>query len=109
MGLLKIAGADFSRRDLRGDRQHRHTRPGAIEEPIDQMQIARAATAGTNRELARQVRLGAGSKGGDLLVPDMQPLDFALAPDRIGNTVEAVADDAVNPLDAGSRESLGEL
>jgi hypothetical protein len=42
-------------------------------------------------------------------MPDMHPLDLVLGTDRIGKTVQAVADDAVDALDAGRRERLGEL
>jgi hypothetical protein len=55
------------------------------------------------------MRLGPGGKSGNLLVPDMDPLDLALAANGIGNTVEAVADDAINPLDTRRREDFGEL
>ena len=55
------------------------------------------------------MRLGAGREGGDLLVADMNPLDLPLAADRVGQAVQAVADDAVNSLDAGRGESFGEL
>ena len=64
---------------------------------------------GANRELAGQMRLGAGREGRDLLVPDMDPLDLALAAERVGQTVQAVADDAVDALDAGRSQRLGEL
>src|SRR6516162_2641520 len=62
MGLLKVAGADFGRRDLRGDGEHRHARSVAVEQPIDQVQIAWSATARANSELARQMRFGPGGK-----------------------------------------------
>ena len=55
------------------------------------------------------MRLGAGREGGDLLVPDMDPLDLALPAERVGQPVQAVADDAVDPLDAGCGEGFGEL
>jgi hypothetical protein len=74
-----------------------------VEQSIDQMQITGAATAGTHGELARQVRLGAGRESGNLFVPDMNPRDLALAAERVGQTVQAVADDAIDPLDASHR------
>ena len=55
------------------------------------------------------MRLGARREGGDLLVPDMHPLDLALAADRVGQPVQAVADDAVDPLDTGGSEDFREL
>ena len=65
------------------------------------MQVARSATACTVRERARQVRLCTRRKGGNLLMADMHPLDLALAANGIGDAVQAIADDAVDPLYAG--------
>jgi hypothetical protein len=55
------------------------------------------------------MRLGASRKGCDLLVPHMNPFDLSLAADRIGQPIQAVADDAVDPLDAGCDEHFSEL
>jgi hypothetical protein len=91
------------------DCQHRHARPVAVEQAVDQVQVSWPAASGADRELSRQMRLGAGRKGGDLLVPDMDPFDLALASDRVGQPVEAVANDAVDPLDTGRCEDFREL
>ena len=107
--LLEIPGADLRRRYLRRDRQHRHARPVAIEQAVDQMQIAGSAAPGADRELARQMRFGARCKSGDLLMPDMNPLDFGLPAERVGQAVQAVADDAIDPLDARRSQNLREL
>jgi hypothetical protein len=80
-----------------------------VEEAIDHVQITRPATAGADRKLTRQMRLRARRKGSNLLVPDMHPLDLALAADRVGQPIQAVPDYAVNPLDAGRCERLREL
>src|SRR5215510_400080 len=109
MGLLKIAAPDFGRRDLRRYAEHRYSRPVAVEETIDQVQITWPTTAGADRKLTRQMRLRACRKGSNLLVPDMHPLDLALAADGVGQPVQAVPDNAVNPLDAGRCERLREL
>jgi hypothetical protein len=53
MRRLEIIDADLRARDMGGDRQHRHAAAVAIEQAVDQMQIARAAAAGADRELAR--------------------------------------------------------
>jgi hypothetical protein len=53
--------------------------------------------------------LGAGGERGDLLVPDMDPLDLSLTADGIGQTVQTVADDAVNALDARGNKRIDEL
>ena len=83
---------------MRGDGEHRHARAVAVEQAVDQVQVAGAAAAGADRELAGQMRVGAGGEGRDLLVPDMQPVDLALPAQCVGEPVQAVADDAVDAL-----------
>lgn len=55
------------------------------------------------------MHLGTRREGRDLHMPDMDPLDLALAPQRIGQPVQAVADDAVDTLHARCREYPHEL
>jgi len=56
------------------------------------------------------MRLGAGGKGDDLFVTEVQPINPARAPpQRVGEAVQAVADGAVNALDAGGGEGLDHL
>src|SRR6516164_8972161 len=81
----------------------------AIEQAVDEMQVAGPAAAGTDRKFAGQMRFGASRERCHFLMTHMHPLDLALPANRIGQAVEAVADDAVNPLDADGRESLREL
>ena len=78
MRLLEISGADLTRWDLRGDGEDRHAGAMTVKQAVDEMQVSRPATAGTDRKLSRQMRLGAGGEGGDLFVPDMYPFDLAL-------------------------------
>ena len=49
-----------------------------VKQAVDEMQVSRPATSGTDRKLSGQMRFGAGGKGGDLFVPDMHPFDLAL-------------------------------
>jgi hypothetical protein len=81
----------------------------AIEQTIDEVQIAGPTTAGTSGELTRQMRLGTSREGRDLLVADVDPLDLALSPKRVGETVEAIADNPIDPLDASRSQSLHKL
>jgi hypothetical protein len=76
---------------------------------LNEVQIAGTAAAGADRELTRQMRLGTSREGRNLLVPDVDPLDLALAAERVGEPVQAVADNAIDPLHAGCGENLGEL
>jgi hypothetical protein len=100
MGLLEISGADLSRRNLGRNREHWHPRSVAVEQAVDEVQVAPPATASANGEVTRKMRLGAGREGGDLLVPDMDPIDLSLSAQGIDEAVEAIADNAIDPFDA---------
>jgi hypothetical protein len=79
-----------------------------VEQSIDEVKIARTAASGADGERARELRVCAGRESGNLLMADMDPVDLALAPDRVGDAVEAVANDTVDTLHAGSCQGLGE-
>ena len=68
------------------------------------MQVARAATAGAHRELSGEVGLGAGREGRALFMANVNPLDGFQSPQGIVESVQRVADDAINALDARLRE-----
>ncbi len=106
MGRLEIVDADLGARNVRGNRQHRHAAAMAIEQAVDEMQIAGTAASGADRELAGQMRLGAGRKRAGLLVAHMHPVDAADPPQRIGEAVQGVADDTIDALDAGLLQRL---
>jgi hypothetical protein len=78
MGFLKIAGTNFRGRNVRGDDKHRHPRAVAVEQAIDEVQIAGSATAGADRKFIGQMRLGAGREGRDLFAAHMHLFDLAL-------------------------------
>ncbi len=109
VGLLEVAGADLGRGNVRRDRQHGQARAMAVEQPVDEVQIARPAAAGADRQGVGQMGLGPGREGGHLLVTHVNPFDLALATDRVGQAVQAVADDAVDALNPGGGEGFGEL
>jgi hypothetical protein len=73
------------------------------------VQTARYATPGADGELSCQMRLSTCRKSGNLLVPDMQPLDLPLPTNGIGNAVEAIANNTVDALDASSCKDVREL
>src|SRR5262249_17421452 len=109
MGLLEIEAADLARGDMRRDAEHRHARAVAVEQPVDEVKVARSAAAGTDRKFAAQMRLGAARERARRPLTPMPPSDLPLPADRVGQAVEAVADNAVNPFDAGRGECFGEL
>jgi len=63
-----------------GNRQHRNPAAMTVIQPVDQVQIARAAASGADCELSRQVRLGAGREGCRFFMPHMDPVDRTLLP-----------------------------
>src|SRR5262249_19670551 len=79
----------------------------AVEQTVDEMEIARPAAAGAPRELTREMGFATGGERRALLVPDMNPFDLALPAQRVGEPVEAVTDDAVNAFDSRRDENLG--
>ena len=87
----------------------RDPRAVAVEQAVDEVQIAGAAAPGADGDLARQMRFCARREGCDFFVPDMNPFDFALAAKRVSQAVQAIADNAINSLDARYGKNLREL
>src|SRR4029077_12416283 len=106
MGFLKIAGTNLGTGNMRRDGHHRHAVAMAIKEAIDQMQIAGAAAPGAYSELARQLRLRAGGKRRDFLVPDGNPLDLLAHAQLLGDGIEGIPHQSINTAHAGSFERL---
>jgi hypothetical protein len=106
--LLKVAASDLMAWNLRSDRKDWHTIAVAIEQAIDEMKVAGTATARTDRKFSGKVGFSASSERRYLLVPRVQPFDLALAADHICESIQAVADDAVNSLYACIHQSLDE-
>jgi hypothetical protein len=107
--LLEITAADLGRGDVGGDAEHRDPRAMTIEQSIDEVQIAGSAAACADGEFSRQMRLGAGRECGDLLMAYVEPLDLAVAAHGIGQSIEAVADDAIDALDTRGSQRFHEL
>ena len=84
MGLLKVAASDLMTRNLCCNRKYRNAIPMAIEEAIDEVKIARAATACAHRNLSCKVSLRTGGKRGRLFMSYMKPLDLFTFPDYVG-------------------------
>jgi hypothetical protein len=75
MSFLKVVVAEFDARDLRRDREYGHAASIAVEQSIDKMKVAGAATAGANGQLIGQVSLSACGKRACFFVPDVNPFD----------------------------------
>ena len=105
VGLLEVSGTDLRGGNVCGDRQHRDAGALRIEQAIDQVQVARTATADADRQLAGQGCLGARREGRRLLVTDMHPLDAGFA-QRVGESVQRVAGNPVDPFDPAGSEGV---
>ncbi len=106
--LLEVVAADLGRRDVRGDREHRHAVAVRVEQPVDEVQIARSARPGHDGERAVQLRIGTRRECRRLLVPHVQPADAAVSPERVGEGVERVARQPPDPIDSSPLESVDE-
>ncbi len=77
-----------------------------LVEPGDQMRAARAGRAGADAEPAGQLGLAGGGERRAFLVADADPFDLAAAPNRIGQRIERVADQAEDLRDADPLKHL---
>jgi hypothetical protein len=66
---------------VRGDREHRHPAALRVEQAVDQVQVARAAARGADRELAGRRGLARRRERCCLLVADVLPDDLTVAPE----------------------------
>jgi hypothetical protein len=73
MRTLKVTASDLMTRDLRRNRKYWHAIPMAIEEAVDEVKSARAATTGAHRNLPCKMSLRAGGKRGQFLMSYMKP------------------------------------
>ncbi len=86
---LEVVDPDFAARDMRCDGQYRHAVALAVEQAVDEVQVAGATAASADRERARQMSLSAGGKCCALLVADVHPFDLTVhAPQRVRESVE---------------------
>lgn len=99
MGFLKVLGTDLRPRDVRGDREHGDPAALRIEQSVDQMQIAGSAAADADGEMIGECGVGAGRERSSLLVADVFPADVARSANGVGESVEAVAGQAVDSAD----------
>jgi hypothetical protein len=98
--LLKISAPDFTAGNLRGNSKYRNTAAMTIVEPVDQMQIAWAATSRANGQVPREMRFRAGRKRCRLLVSHMDPLNLRVCANRVRDAIERISANAVNLPDS---------
>jgi hypothetical protein len=107
--FLKVAQTDFGRRNVRGDGKHRLVIAMTIEQTVDQMQVARTATAGAHRETSGRGRVRTGGKGGRFLVTGVHPADRAELIEAVGQSIQTIARYAPDPFDTRGGECGGEI
>jgi hypothetical protein len=72
------------------------------------MEISRPTAAGAHHQVARQVRLGSGSKGCGLFVSYGNPPDIISPADGIRDAIEGVTGHSVDSLDPGESQRFDE-
>jgi hypothetical protein len=80
----------------------------AIEEAVDEVKVAGAATPGADGELAGDVCVGAGGEGRHFLVADVNPLNGFLSAYLVGYPIERIADYSIDSLDPGFDQRLNQ-
>src|SRR5882724_11081324 len=108
ISLLKISTANFLDRNLCGDGEDWNAAALTVVEAINQMQIPRATTSGTYRQLASEMGLGAGGERRCLLVSYTNPANVLSNANRICNSVERVAGDSIDPFDTGFSQNVNQ-
>jgi hypothetical protein len=106
--LLKIIAADFVTGDLRGKGEHRNTASVTVIKAVDQVQVAWAATSGAHGQLAREMGLCTRGEGGGFFVSHVNPSNLGLRSNRVGDSIQRVARESINALNASTRESLNQ-
>jgi hypothetical protein len=107
MRFLEITSTNFLGRDLRCNCENRDTRPVAVKQPVDQMQVARTAATRANSEFAGDMSFRASGKGCSLFVASMNPLDITSFAQGFCQPIQAIADNTINPFYAGRVQDLG--
>ncbi len=104
MRLLKVVAANFRAGNVCRDRQDRCAVPVAIKKSVDQVKIARPAAACAYGQLAGQMSLSSGSKRRRLFIAHVYPVNRLGFTQRIGKTIQRIANNAVNPLHVGRKQ-----
>ena len=106
VSLLKIVAADLETGDLRGNGEDRDAAAVAIVKAIDEMEISGTTAAGANGKFSGEVGVRAGGESGSFFVAHVDPFDLLLFSKGVGDAVERISGETVEPLDTGLRESF---
>ena len=108
MRFLEVAAAELRAGNVGGDGEHGHPGAVAIVETVDEVRVARPATARANGQRAGQMRLRSDGKCGDLFVAHGDPLHVVAAANGIGDAVQGGAHDGEDAFDARAGECFDE-
>ena len=100
VGLLEVSAANFIAWDLCRDGEDRNPAAVTIVESVDQVQISGTAAPGADRQSAGEMGIRARGKGCRFFMPQMNPIELFGCSNRVGNAIERIAGDTVNPPDS---------
>jgi hypothetical protein len=106
VGLLEVSAANFIARDLRRDGEDRNPAAVTVVESVNQVQISGTAAPGANRQPSGEMRIRARGEGRRFFMPQMNPIQLFGCSNRVGNAIERVAGDTVNPPDPRFRQNI---
>jgi hypothetical protein len=104
MRLLEIAAADLVTWDVGGDREHRHPATVRVKQTVDQMEVPRATAGGADREFPGHRRLTRRGERRRLFVTNVLPDDIAVAAQCIGEAIDRISRQPIDPADPGCLE-----
>ena len=81
----------------------------SVVQTVDEVRLPGPVTARADRQVTRKTCLGARREGRDFLISDVNPFELGLSPQRVGQPVQTITNNAINPLHTCRRENLGEL
>src|SRR5258708_33652340 len=108
MGLLKITAADFPARNVCCDSKNGNPAALCVIQSVNQMQVSRPAASGAHAKRSRQMRFGSGCKGCRFFVPNRNPADVISFADCIGDAIQGVSCNAVDPCHSRRNKSLNQ-
>src|SRR3954462_4287115 len=105
MSLLEVATADLGLGDVPSDGEHGNPAALGVEQPVDQVQVARSTAGRTHGQLIGDRRRTCRGKCRGLFMSNMLPSEVAVPPYRIRQCVQGVAGKSVDAPDSRGLES----
>src|SRR5258706_256728 len=109
MRCLEIIDPDFAAGDVGGDCQNRHAVALAVEQAVDQMEVAWTAAPGTHGKAPGKMGFSPRCKCRGLFMTHVDPVDRLSPPQCISNAVERVSDHPVDALHARLLEGFDQI